>query len=101
MEKEIQEKAVKLFWKYYSDSNNRVVWAEDFWVRIKNKEGELICTAVTQPNRDDVRLVFKDLGVTVLDQDIVKLFNEQHDKIENDMNVKILNFLNSELGDEA
>jgi len=101
MEKEIQEKAVKLFWKYYNDSNNNVVWDEYFWVKIENREGETICRAITQPNRDDLRLVFKDLGVTVLDQDIIKLFNEQHDKIKNDMNVKILNFLNNKLGDEA
>lgn len=102
MEKEIQEKAVKLFCKYYNDSNNRVVWDEHFWVKIENKEGKHICTAFTKPNRDDVRFVFKDLGVTVkLDQDMVKLFNEQHEKIKNDMDVKILNFLNNELGDEA
>ena len=101
MEKEIQEKALKLFWKYYNDPKNTIKY-DDIWTIIYNEDGERLCTMVYKNNVNHIRLIFKEYTAEVdIEVDMKDLFFEYKKKFDEDRFSSMLEFFNKELDNEV
>lgn len=101
MEKETQEKALKLFWKYYNDPKNTIKYEGSSWLNIIDNNGEEISTMYE--DSDYFKLKFKGFHTIAikLKGDIKDLFFEYKKKFDEDRFSSMLEFFNKELDNEV